>query len=78
MKVAPPEAEQPSLFEIQEEVEKMFLRIVAVAFTLVIAFYTVLFGWDNFQQKNYSGAVALVVLALTIAGLPVYLLFFKG
>lgn len=56
----------------------MFLRFFAMAFTLIVAFYTILFGWENYRQKNYSGAVALAVLALTIAGLPVYFLFFKN
>lgn len=52
------------------------LSYLAVAVTLFIAFYTVLFGWDILKTKNYGGFIAVVFLAATIVGLPVYLLFF--
>jgi hypothetical protein len=54
------------------------LSFLAMAVTLIIAFYTVLFGWDILKAKNYGGFIAVVFLAVTIVGLPVYLLFFKG
>lgn len=54
------------------------LKLLSAAVPILVALYTVLFGLDNLRQKNYSATIALMVLALTIAGLPVYILFFKG
>jgi hypothetical protein len=49
---------------------------LAVAVTIIIAFYTVLFGLEILKTKNYGGFIAVVFLAVTIVGLPVYLLYF--
>lgn len=56
----------------------MLLKLLGAAIPILVALYTVLFGWDNLRQKNYSATIALMVLALAIAGLPVYILFIKG
>jgi hypothetical protein len=54
------------------------LSYLAIAVALLIAFYTVLFGLDILKDQNYGGFIAVVILAATIVGLPVYLLFFRG
>jgi hypothetical protein len=51
---------------------------LALTAPLVIAFYTVLFGIDLLKIKNYGGFIAVVLLAGTIVGLPIYLLFFRS
>jgi hypothetical protein len=51
---------------------------LAVVVTLIVAFYTVVFGVEILKTKNYGGFIAVVCLAATIVGLPLYLLFFTG
>jgi hypothetical protein len=58
--------------------EETMLSYLAIAVALLIAFYTVLFGLDILKDQNYGGFIAVVILAATIVGLPVYLLFFRG
>jgi hypothetical protein len=51
---------------------------LALTTSLVIAFYTVLFGVDLLKIKNYGGFIAVVLLAVTIVGLPIYFLLFRS
>jgi hypothetical protein len=58
--------------------DKAMFSYLAMAVALIIAFYTVVFGVDILKTKNYGGFIAVVFLAATIVGLPVYMLFFRG
>lgn len=51
---------------------------IAVIVTLIVAFYTVLYGLEIFQEKNIAGAIAVMALALAIVALPVYMLYFAN
>jgi hypothetical protein len=44
---------------------------------LIVAFYTVLFGIENWKEKNYRGFLGITLLALTIVLLPFYLIFLR-
>ncbi|TCL65306.1 hypothetical protein EDC14_101754 [Hydrogenispora ethanolica] len=48
---------------------------VAMLGVLLVAFYTVLFGLEQWREKNYGGGLAVMVLALLCIGLPFYMLF---
>jgi hypothetical protein len=54
------------------------LAIIAVAITLIVAFYTVLYGLEVLKEKNLGGAIAIMALALVIVVLPVYMLYFAN
>jgi hypothetical protein len=54
------------------------MAIIAVVITLIVAFYTVLYGLEVFKEKNSGGAVAIMFLALIIVALPVYMLYFAN
>jgi predicted enzyme related to lactoylglutathione lyase len=52
----------------------MIYSYLAVA--LIIAFYTVLFGWEIFKTKNYGGFIAVVFFSgddCGVAGVFVFL-----
>ena len=53
------------------------MGIIALVIVLIIAFYTILFGLEEWKQKNYSGCCAIILLALAETALPVYVLFLK-
>ncbi|HEX3047351.1 MAG TPA: hypothetical protein VHY08_21545 [Bacillota bacterium] len=53
------------------------LTYLALGAVIIVAVYTVLFGLEILKQKNYSGFIAVMLLALIVTGLPVYVLFFK-
>lgn len=51
------------------------MNYLAFGIVLIIAFYTVLFGIDNYREKNLLGFWAILLLALIITALPFYMLF---
>jgi hypothetical protein len=54
------------------------MAIIAVVITLIVAFYTVLYGLEILKEQNRVGAVAVMILALAIMVLPVYMLYFAN
>jgi hypothetical protein len=54
------------------------MAIIALIVTLIVAFYTVLYGLEILREKNIVGAVAVMVLALATVALPVYMLYFAN
>ena len=53
------------------------LTYLALGAVIIVGVYTVLFGIEIMKQKNYPGFIAVMLLAGTITGLPVYVLFFR-
>lgn len=53
------------------------MRYLAMLIVSTIAFYTFLYGLEIKLQKNTPGFLAVSVLAATVIGLPLYLLFFR-
>jgi hypothetical protein len=53
------------------------LRYIALAIVLIIAMYTILFGIEEWKQKNYSGSFAIIFLACVVVALPFYILLLK-
>ena len=54
------------------------MAYLAMALVLIIAFYTILFGVEQWQEKNYGGALAIMVLAAVVVGVPFVMLFLRG
>jgi hypothetical protein len=54
------------------------MSVIAVIVTLIVAFYTVIYGLEIFREKNPVGAMAVMALALAIVALPVYMLYFAN
>ncbi len=54
------------------------MRYLAMLLVAVIAFYTVLFGLEEWRSKNYGGGLAVMLLALLCLGLPCFMLFLKN
>jgi hypothetical protein len=54
------------------------MSYIAFLVVLVISFYTVLFGLEELQAKNYYGFFAIIFLVLINITLPFYFLFLKG
>lgn len=50
---------------------------LAMLLVLIVAFYTVLFGLENWKEKNYRGFAGLIFLALVTIILPFYMLFLR-
>ena len=53
----------------------MILQVGIVLFLVIIAIYTVLYGIDNWKEKNYFGAIGLLLLSITVMVMPLYFLF---
>lgn len=53
------------------------MTIAIFCIPLLVAFYTVIFGLENWRAKNRSGFFALVFLAVANVALPYYLLFLR-
>lgn len=58
--------------------EFTFGKLMILIIPIWAAIYTVSFGNWTWKNKNKIGAVAIFVVAVTVIGLPVYLLLFKG
>lgn len=54
------------------------LGYLAFGFSLIIAFYTILFAIENYRKKNLVGFWAVLLLALACTALPFYMLFIRS
>ena len=53
------------------------MEYIAIFIAALVALYTILFALENWKEKNRSGAIAIILLALVELCLPFYLLVFK-
>ena len=53
------------------------MKFVEFALVLMIAFYTVLYGFEVKKEPNLPGFFAILTLALLATAVPFYVLFLK-
>ena len=53
------------------------MQYLGMLIAVIIAFYTFVFGLENWKEKNHLGFFALVALAIITVVLPLYVLFLR-
>ncbi len=54
------------------------MSYIAFFAVLIVAFYTILYSLEILKEKNYSGFIAIIFLAIITVTLPFYFLFLKS
>lgn len=52
-------------------------RVIVIVFLLLNFIYTISYGIWTFKDKNLLGAIAVILLSLSILIFPIYTMFFR-